>query len=179
MKEEPNQCGLFICCSYVEDYWVFGLCPLSHILKNTFWKLDLLPFSGDGGRHLLCWVCNRELISITGPVDRDRSSFWNAVSFRIRDDGQSPKKTSNPKCYIPPSEPFRIYLLLCCLCASYTDEYYFLGCYVVGSGKSFDTEDGGSTFLQNVSKLLTDYKANIPKESTLHSRWCENHKSHR
>jgi hypothetical protein len=35
-----------------QDYWVFGLCPSSGILKtqkNTmFRKLDLFPFSGEG-----------------------------------------------------------------------------------------------------------------------------------
>jgi hypothetical protein len=29
------------------DYRVFGLCPLSGILKNMFQKLDLLPSSGE------------------------------------------------------------------------------------------------------------------------------------
>jgi hypothetical protein len=33
--------------------WVFRLCPLSSILKNTFQKLDLFPSSDEGGRHLL------------------------------------------------------------------------------------------------------------------------------
>jgi hypothetical protein len=32
------------------DYWVFGLFPLSGILKNTtFWKLNLFPPSVEGG----------------------------------------------------------------------------------------------------------------------------------
>jgi hypothetical protein len=31
------------------DYWAFGFCPSSTILKNmTFQKLDLSPFSGEG-----------------------------------------------------------------------------------------------------------------------------------
>jgi hypothetical protein len=33
------------------DYWAFGLCPLSDILKHTkepaIWKLDLFPSSGE------------------------------------------------------------------------------------------------------------------------------------
>jgi hypothetical protein len=40
---------------YIQDYWVFGICPSSDILqkrkkaKNTaFRKLDLLPSSGEG-----------------------------------------------------------------------------------------------------------------------------------
>jgi hypothetical protein len=36
----------------IQDYWVFGLCPLSDILKTqkntTFQKLDLFPSSGEG-----------------------------------------------------------------------------------------------------------------------------------
>jgi hypothetical protein len=32
-----------------QDYWVFGLCPLSDIRKNTmFWELDPFPSSGEG-----------------------------------------------------------------------------------------------------------------------------------
>jgi hypothetical protein len=33
-----------------QNYWVFGLFPSSGILENTtFRKLDLFPFSGEGG----------------------------------------------------------------------------------------------------------------------------------
>jgi hypothetical protein len=36
----------------IQDYWVFGLCPSSSILKTqkntTFRKLDLFPSSGEG-----------------------------------------------------------------------------------------------------------------------------------
>jgi hypothetical protein len=33
-----------------QNYWVFGLFPSSGILENTtFWKLYLLPSSGEGG----------------------------------------------------------------------------------------------------------------------------------
>jgi hypothetical protein len=35
------------------NYWIFGLCPSSRILKKlqitTFRKLDLFPFSGEEG----------------------------------------------------------------------------------------------------------------------------------
>jgi hypothetical protein len=38
--------------SGAQDYWVFGLCPSSGILKTqkntTFRKLDLFPSSGEG-----------------------------------------------------------------------------------------------------------------------------------
>jgi hypothetical protein len=30
---------------YLEN-WIFRLCPSSSILKITFWKVDLFPFSG-------------------------------------------------------------------------------------------------------------------------------------
>jgi hypothetical protein len=36
----------------IQDYWVFGLCPSSRILKTqkntTFQELDLFPSSGEG-----------------------------------------------------------------------------------------------------------------------------------
>jgi hypothetical protein len=38
----------------VRGYWVFGLCPLTAILKKTaFWKLGLFPSSaeGEGGTY--------------------------------------------------------------------------------------------------------------------------------
>jgi hypothetical protein len=39
------------------DYWLFGLCPLCSILKNTrFWKLDLFPSPSEEVGHILCWV---------------------------------------------------------------------------------------------------------------------------
>jgi hypothetical protein len=37
---------------FAQNYWVFGLCPLSGILKTKktmFWKLDLFPSSGERG----------------------------------------------------------------------------------------------------------------------------------
>jgi hypothetical protein len=40
----------------IQDYWAFGLCQSSGILKNSFWKLDVLPSSDEGVRDtlLLC-----------------------------------------------------------------------------------------------------------------------------
>jgi hypothetical protein len=39
------------------EYWVFGLCPSSGILKSTTMrKLDVSILRCGGGRHLLCWV---------------------------------------------------------------------------------------------------------------------------
>jgi hypothetical protein len=64
------------------DYWVLGLCSSSGILKNkTFRKLDLFPSSGEGvGDYLYSDRCSG-----------NRSSFRNAVFFRIPDDGESPE----------------------------------------------------------------------------------------
>jgi hypothetical protein len=73
-----------------QNYWVFGLFPLSGILENTtFRKLDLFPSSGEGGgkRHLLSWAPSRP----PSPEDGNRSSFRNVVFSRIPDDGKSPK----------------------------------------------------------------------------------------
>jgi hypothetical protein len=42
----------------------------------------------------------------------------------------------------------------------------------------FDTEDGGSMLLQNVSKLLLHQACHIPGDSVLHSNYCEIPKSH-
>jgi hypothetical protein len=36
----------------MQDYWIFGLSPLSGILKNiTFQKVDLFPSPNGGGVH--------------------------------------------------------------------------------------------------------------------------------
>jgi hypothetical protein len=52
--------------TFIRDFWVFGLCPSSGILKNTtFRKQDLFPCSGEvGRRHLL------------GPLGRANLSHW-------------------------------------------------------------------------------------------------------
>jgi hypothetical protein len=46
--------------SSLRNYWGFGLCPSSDILKTledtTFRKPDLFPSSGKAGRYLLCWA---------------------------------------------------------------------------------------------------------------------------
>jgi hypothetical protein len=52
------------------NYWVFGLCPSSGILKkldNTaFWKLDLFPSSGEG-----------ETPTLLEPLERPNLNRWN------------------------------------------------------------------------------------------------------
>jgi hypothetical protein len=58
-----------------QDYWVFGLCPSSGILRNLRtqrfgnWICFHLQVRG---RHLLCWVLYKELTS-------NRSSIRNVV----------------------------------------------------------------------------------------------------
>jgi hypothetical protein len=47
MKLDSHDLGYFEIC-FLLDFWIFGLCPSSVILKNikkntTFWKLDLFP----------------------------------------------------------------------------------------------------------------------------------------
>jgi hypothetical protein len=71
----------------IQDYWVFGLCPSSGILKTqkntTFRKLVF----GN-------WICFRlqvrgqETPTQLGPLERD---VVFVCVFRIPDDGQSPK----------------------------------------------------------------------------------------
>jgi hypothetical protein len=84
----------------IQNYWVFGLCSSSGILKKktpeniTFWKLDLFAPSGEDG---------------------NRSSFQNAVFssgffFLEYQRMNKVQKPSNSKCYTPLSEPFRIYM---------------------------------------------------------------------
>jgi hypothetical protein len=52
----------------------FVYCPDSKELedkKTTFRKLDLFPSSGEG-RHLLCWLPQKELTSISDSKGPDR-----------------------------------------------------------------------------------------------------------
>jgi hypothetical protein len=92
------------------DYWVFGLCPSSGILKNirehNVSETGSVSFLRQGGqRHLPCWFRQKELPLNTDPTKqvspkpstqhRNRSSIRNnvfLVFFRIRDNRQSPKQ---------------------------------------------------------------------------------------
>jgi hypothetical protein len=53
-----------------QDYWVFGLCPSSGILKTqkkaTFWKFYMFPSSGEG------W----ETPTLLGLLKRANLSHW-------------------------------------------------------------------------------------------------------
>jgi hypothetical protein len=52
----------------LHDCWVFGLCPLSGILKNVkeyVWETWCFILRWRGGRQLLCWVQQKELTSIS------------------------------------------------------------------------------------------------------------------
>jgi hypothetical protein len=92
----------------IRNYWVFGLCPSSDILKkleNTaFRKLDLLSSSGQD------WdtYC-------VGPIERAKRhsqfQFPKSCVLRFSECRTMDKvqETSNSHCYTPSSEPFRIY----------------------------------------------------------------------
>jgi hypothetical protein len=63
------------------DYWDFGRCPSSGILKNTtFRKLDLLPSSGEGV----------ETPTLFGRLERANLSHWLALSNGPNRVGVSP-----------------------------------------------------------------------------------------
>jgi hypothetical protein len=69
----------------IQNYWSFGLRPSSGILETWMHNVSetgSVSFFRWGGRHLLCWVPEKELISITG---------LRLALSRIPDDGQSPK----------------------------------------------------------------------------------------
>ena len=51
-----QSCGIY-------DYWIDGLCEQNMALH----KLDLFLHYGERvGRNLLCWVCQKRPISVTG-----------------------------------------------------------------------------------------------------------------
>jgi hypothetical protein len=52
----------------IYDYWVDGLRESRYCEQNvTLHKLDLFPRYGRRvGRNLLCWVCQKSPISVTG-----------------------------------------------------------------------------------------------------------------
>jgi hypothetical protein len=96
---------IFTNTTWTRDYWVFGLCPSSGILKNTkehnvseTESLSVLRWGG--GRHLLCcyqWLGlvlyngpNRVGVSHPSPENGNRSGF-RKVFFKTPDDGQSPE----------------------------------------------------------------------------------------
>jgi hypothetical protein len=67
------------------DYWVFGHCPLSSILKNTtFWKLDLFLSSGE--RHLFNWVYWKDLKVCDDGILIQLLCFWtlSVVLFLLK-----------------------------------------------------------------------------------------------
>jgi hypothetical protein len=58
-----------------QNYWVFGLFPLSGVLGSrytTFRKLDLFPSSGEGGG---------EDTSQLGPLERTNLNHWTALAL--------------------------------------------------------------------------------------------------
>jgi hypothetical protein len=87
-----------------QNYWVFGLFPLSIILeKMTFRKLQLLPSLGEGGGEKTPTYSWLRLALSKGPnwlwvgvfpashEDGNRSRFRNVMFSRITDGVKSPK----------------------------------------------------------------------------------------
>jgi hypothetical protein len=70
---------------------------------STLQSLWTLPIVSERTQRFYNWICFR----LHAKHDRNRSSFRNAMSFRILDDGQN-QELSNPKSNIPSSESFRI-----------------------------------------------------------------------
>jgi hypothetical protein len=118
---------------YLQNYWIFGLCPSSDILKNTqknttFRGLYLFTSSGGCRRHLHCRSvrkCRRQSLdslrlaisdgpnrvgaSHRSPEDRNRSRFRNLVLFCVFLEYQTMgevQEPSNPECYAPSPKPF-------------------------------------------------------------------------
>jgi hypothetical protein len=74
----------------IQNHCVCGLCPSSRILNDQetehFKNWICFHLQIRGGTHLLCWVPQKEVTSITGlsppppsPEYRNRFSFWNVV----------------------------------------------------------------------------------------------------
>jgi hypothetical protein len=83
-----------------QDYWVFGFCSSSSILKYTQW-LRLAVSNGPSR------------VGVSHPLTRGRKQIQFPkrvilclVEYQTMDKVQKP---SNPECYIPSSEPFRIW----------------------------------------------------------------------
>jgi hypothetical protein len=77
-------CKQYRLCSFTQNYWVFWLCPSSGILKTREYKVSETGYISVlrwGGRHLLCWVLQKELTSITGrPMSKSFLYDWRFTS---------------------------------------------------------------------------------------------------
>jgi hypothetical protein len=82
-----------------QDYWVFGLCPSSGILKNTtFQKLHLFLSSGERWEDTysiwLEWTQQSRCLPtphLRTETDAVSETLCSFRSFRVPDDGQGPK----------------------------------------------------------------------------------------
>jgi hypothetical protein len=115
----PSQCYRCLWCAKKRSHnnRVFGLCSSSGSLetlkKATFWKLDLLPSSGEGvgDTYLSHWTQEStclpalHLKTATDPVSITLCSLV-FLEYRRMDKVQ---KSSNSECYTPSLELFRIY----------------------------------------------------------------------
>jgi hypothetical protein len=101
-------------------FWTMSIVWYVEVLQKTttFQRLDLSPSSGGWGRvDLLSWACQKELVSITGPInlrtetDPVSETLWSFVNFHIPDDGQGPKEAKYSSVqHTPSSESFQVYM---------------------------------------------------------------------
>jgi hypothetical protein len=93
-----------------QDYWVFGLRSSSSILKKlrTQYFGNWICFCPQvSGRDSLCWVPEKELISITGQFQKLR--IHSFLEYGRMDKVHIP---CNSECYVPSSELFRMMFVL-------------------------------------------------------------------
>jgi hypothetical protein len=97
----------------IQNYWVFGLCPSSGILKTR--KHSITPVT-----EVSSFYGTQQSRCLPPHLRTEKGPFSETLCFlvsRILDDGQI-RKASNSECYTPSSEPFRMYsLLVLIICA--------------------------------------------------------------
>jgi hypothetical protein len=90
----------FPCKQASQNYWVFGLCPLSGILETrehvseTWFVSDLSLGGGEGG----------EIRTLLGPLERANLNHWtnqNVVSFSVLYNTRQWTKFKNPSNTMP------------------------------------------------------------------------------
>jgi hypothetical protein len=81
-----------------QDYWVFGLCQSSGVLKN----IREHNVSEAGSVSVLIWGGERYLMTETDPISETLCS----LEYRTMDKGWNSR---NPDCHRPSSESFRIF----------------------------------------------------------------------
>jgi hypothetical protein len=83
-----------------QNYWVFGLFPLSGILENTaFRKLDQFPSSGEGGGEYGQWRMETDPVSETS----------YSLEYQMMEKDQKPSNSEDfvlyPLCWMMEVEP--------------------------------------------------------------------------